>query len=190
VKDLHRDELDEKLDKIERFKDTTAVNELQQLYSEGVERVEPGEMTGTVKGRYNVFKHAGNAFSNAESEIKIMTTEEGLNDVHENHLEDLQAARDNGVNVRVLAPVSDNNRDAFEEISGVAEVRHLHDDMGERPEARFHIVDDENVVISLTDDDTHPTQDTAFWSRSEHAARDALGPMFEMAWQSSGRPPE
>lgn len=188
VKDLHREEIEEKLNKIERFKGTEAVQELQQLYSEGVERVEPGEMTGTVKGRYNVFKHAGNAFSSAEREIKIMTTEEGLNDIHENHMDELREARENGVEVRILAPVTDDNREAFDEIKDVAEIRHLHDDMDPRPDTRFHIVDDENVVFSLTDDDTHPTQDTAFWSRSEHAAREALGPMFEMAWKNANTP--
>lgn len=185
VKDLHRDEMEEKIDKVERFKDTTAVQELQDLYNEGVERVEPGEMTGTVKGRYNVFKHAGNAFSNAESEIKIMTTEDGLSDVHENHMDDLRDAKENGVNVRILAPVTGENEDEFEEISEVAEVRHMHDDMDQKPDTRFHIVDEENIIFSLTDDDTHPTQDTAFWSRSEHAATQALGPMFEMAWESA-----
>ncbi|MFB6294217.1 MAG: TrmB family transcriptional regulator [Candidatus Nanohaloarchaea archaeon] len=188
VKDLHREEIEEKLQKIDQFKETEAVQELQQLYNDGVERVEPGEMTGTVKGRYNVYKHAGNAYADAEQEIRIMTTEDGLNDIYENHMDDLEAARENGVNVRVLAPVTDENREAFEAISDVAEIRHLHDEMAERPEARFHIVDEENVVFSLTSDDTHPTQDTAFWSRSEHAASDALGPMFEMAWENAERP--
>ncbi|MDY6770072.1 MAG: helix-turn-helix domain-containing protein, partial [Candidatus Nanohaloarchaea archaeon] len=145
VKDLHREEMEEKLQKVDRFKETEAVQELQNLYSEGVERVEPGEMTGTVKGRYNVFKHVGNAYSDAEQEIKIMTTEEGLNEIHENHMDDLQAAEENGVHIRVLAPVTDANRDAYEAIADVAEVRHLHDEMEERPETRFHVVDDENV---------------------------------------------
>ncbi|MFB6265723.1 MAG: TrmB family transcriptional regulator, partial [Candidatus Nanohaloarchaea archaeon] len=52
VKDLHREEMEEKINRIEDFKQSEAVQELQELYNEGVERVEPGEMTGTVKGRY------------------------------------------------------------------------------------------------------------------------------------------
>ncbi|MFB6076652.1 MAG: TrmB family transcriptional regulator, partial [Candidatus Nanohaloarchaea archaeon] len=140
TKDLHREELEEKVERIDRFKDSEAVNELQSLYNEGVQRVDPGEMTGTVKGRYNVAKHLGNMMADAENEIKIMTTEDGLNDIHENHMDELQEAKENGVNVRVLAPVTEENREAFEDISEVAEVRHLHEEMPERPEARFHIV--------------------------------------------------
>ncbi len=188
TKDLHRQEMEEQIDRIDRFKDSEAVNELQTLYNEGVQRVEPGEMTGTVKGRYNVAKHLGNMFTDASNEIKIMTTEDGLADLHENHMDDLEAAQESGVNVRILAPLSESNREAFDAVSGVAEVRHLHDDMESRPESRVHIVDDEGVVFSLTDDAVHPSQDTAFWSQSTHAASRALGPMFEMAWEQSHHP--
>jgi len=45
-------------------------------------------------------------------------------------------------------------------------------------------VDDSKVAFSLTHDDIHPTQDTVFWSESDHAASQALGPMFEMVWNS------
>lgn len=188
TKENHREELQEKIDKIDRFKESEAVQELQGLYNEGVQRVDPGEMAGTLKGRYNVYKHLGNMFSDAESEIKIMTTEDGLTDLQENHMEELEAAREAGVNVRVLAPVTDGNREAFEAVADVADVRHLHDDLDAKPESRVHIVDDEGVVFSLTGDDIHQTQDTAFWSKSEHAASEALGPMFDMAWEQSQAP--
>lgn len=185
TKDLHREELQEKINKLDRFKEGEAAQELQELYNEGVQRVEPEEMSGALKGRYNVYKHLGNMMQDAEEEIRIMTTADGLNDLHQNHEEELQEAKDNGVRVRVLAPVNDDNRDAAEALSDVADVRHLAEDLEERPEGRVHIIDEENVAFSLTDDDVHPTQDTAFWSRSSHAARDAFGPMFEMAWNRS-----
>jgi sugar-specific transcriptional regulator TrmB len=190
TKSLHREEIEEKINKIDRFKDSEAVQELQNLYSEGVTRVEPSEMSGALKGRYNVFKHLGNMFADAEEHIRIMTTETGLNHIHENHLDELEEARDNGVNIRILAPVTDGNRDAVEGLDDYAEIRHFDDDLEDRPEGRIHIVDDDQVAFSLTHDEIHPTQDSAFWSRSDHAASDALGPLFEMAWQSSGRPPE
>lgn len=188
TKDLHRQEMEEQIGRLERFKESNAVQELQSLYSEGVQRVEPGEMTGTVKGRYNVAKHLGNMMGDAEREIKVMTTADGLNDLHEHHMDDLEAARDSGVNVRVLAPVGDDNQEAFDALSEVAEVRHLHEDTPGQPEGRVHIVDGDSVIFSLTDDAVHPTQDTAFWSQSEHAASRALGPMFDMAWEHSRAP--
>lgn len=188
TKSLHREELQDEIDRIERFKDSEAVGELQNLYSEGVTRVEPSEMSGALKGRYNVFKHLGNMFSGAQRDIRIMTTENGLNDIHENHRDELQEARENGVNIRILAPLSDGNREAYDGLSEFAEVRHLDDNPEKRPEGRIHIIDDEQVAMSLTHDEVHPTQDSAFWSKSEHAASQALGPLFEMAWNSSQEP--
>ncbi len=187
TKDMHREQLQEKIDRINRFKDSDAINELQTLYSEGVNRVEPSEMSGALKGRYNVYKHLGNMFNDAEREIRIMTTEDGLADIHENHLEELEAARENGVQVRILAPLTDDNQDAFEDLSEHAEIRNLDDDPERRPEGRIHIVDDEQVAFALTHDSIHPTQDSAFWSKSEHAASQSLGPLFEMAWERSGK---
>jgi sugar-specific transcriptional regulator TrmB len=184
TKDLHREELEEKIEKIDRFKETDAVNELQQLYNEGVNRVEPADMSGAVKGRYNVHKHVGNMIQNAESEIRIMTTEEGLNNLAENHMELLEDVEDD-VNVRIAAPVSDTNRDAYESVNDHAEVKHLsEEELEHTPRARFVIVDDERVSFSLTDDEIHPTQDTIFWSQSDHAASEALGPMFELVWRN------
>lgn len=185
TKDLHRDELQNKLNKLDRFKQSDAAQELQSLYNEGVQRVEPEEMSGALKGRYNVYKHLGNMMEGAENEIRILTTADGLDDLHKNHEEELEAAQESGVHVRVLAPVNDENREAAEALEDVAEVRHLADDLEERPNGRVHIIDEENVAFSLTDDDVHPTQDTAFWSRSSHAAQDAFGPMFEIAWNRS-----
>lgn len=188
TKALHRDQLQEKLDRVERFKDGDAITELQTLYSEGVTRVEPSEMSGALKGRYNVYKHLGNMFNGAENEIKILTTENGLNDIYDNHAEDLQAAKDNGVKIRILAPVTDDNRESYNRLSEHAEIRHLDDNPQSRPQGRIHIVDNEQVAFSLTHDTIHPTQDSAFWSRSEHAASQSLGPLFEMAWEGSQQP--
>ncbi len=188
-KDLYKQELEEKMDKIDRFKETEAVNELEGLYNEGVERVEPADMSGAVKGRYNVHKHVGNMIQAAEDEVKIMTTEEGLNNIVDNHHELLEEAKEAGVNVRVAAPVTDDNEEAHDQLSAVADVRHVGEEHLEHtPEGRFVIVDDSKVAFSLTHDDIHPTQDTVFWSESDHAASQALGPMFEMVWNNGQQP--
>ncbi|MDY6771582.1 MAG: helix-turn-helix domain-containing protein [Candidatus Nanohaloarchaea archaeon] len=188
-KDLYKEELEEKMDKIDRFKETEAVNELQSLYNEGVDRVEPADMSGAVKGRYNVHKHIGNMIQSAEDEVKIMTTEKGLQNIADNHQDVLEEAAEAGVNVRVAAPVTDENGEAHEQIADAADVRHFDEEhLEHKPEGRFVIVDDDKVAFSLTHDDIHPTQDTVFWSESDHAAEQALGPMFEMVWNSGSQP--
>jgi len=187
TKELHRQELEDKIDKLERFKETSAVNELQELYDEGVNRVDPADMSGAVKGRYNVHKHVGNMIKSAESEIKVMTTEDGLRNLADNHTDLLDEAAEAGVEVKVVAPVSDENEEAYEAVGEHAEVRHLEGD-GKAPSGRFVLVDGDKMALSLTHDETHPTQDTVFYSDSDHAASEALGPMFDMVWDDSASP--
>ncbi len=172
-KELHRQELEEKMERVDRFKESEAVQELQTLYNEGVQRVEPAEMSGALKGKYNVFKHLGNMMADAEEEIKIMTTDDGLQDIVDNHMDELRSARENGVQVRILAPRSDETEEAWETVSEVADVRAVDPDQETHPEGRLHLVDGEQMAFSLTDDGVHPTQDTAFWSQSKHAASGA-----------------
>jgi len=186
TKELHRQEMSEKIERIDRFKESEAVNELEQLYDEGVNMVDPADMSGAVKGKYNVHKRMGNMIQSAENEIKIMTTEKGIQDIRENHMDVLKEADDIGVDVRIVAPKTESNSEDFEQLSKYADLR-THEDEEKAPEGRFVIVDDDSVSMSLTHDEIHPTQDTMFWSDSDHAASDAMGPLFEMVWEK-GKP--
>lgn len=194
IKKQHQKDLDEKMDKLEDFKSSEAVEELEGLYDQGVELVDPAEMSGSLKGNHQIHQHMGTMFQNAEESIKIMTSEQGLNEIHENHSELLREAKEQRVNVKVLAPVTDDNRESFDALSEVAEVRHVGDleekleELDASPEGRFTIIDDEALTMSMTHDEVHATQDTAFWSKSDHMAGNMLSPMFNMLWQHSDKP--
>ncbi len=186
TKKLHQKELEEKLNRVERLKNTDAVNELESLYDQGVERVDPADMSGAVKGKYNVHKQVNNMLKSAEEEIKFMTTEKGLQKIAEDHMNALKRASDAGVNIRILAPVTEENERDADLVNNVAEVKNLSEnDLPETPEGEFVIVDDDKLSMALTHDDAHPTQHTIFWSESDHAASKAVGPMFETAWEKS-----
>lgn len=189
IKKQHQQELDDKLNKLDDFKDSDAVQELEKLYDQGVELVDPSEMSGSLKGSHQINQHMGTMFQEAESAIKIATTEKGLNDIYENHHELLEEARENGVNVRILANVSDDNREAYEALSQVAEIRHLGAAAEEFdiPNGRFAIVDDD-MTMSMTHDEVHSTQDTAFWTRSDHLSKETMEPLFDMLWHHSDNP--
>lgn len=189
IKKQHQKDLEERLGKLEAFKGSEAVDELENLYDQGVELVDPAEMSGSLKGNHQIHQHLGTMFQDAQSSIKIMTSAEGLNDIRDNHSDLLTEAKESGVNVRILAPVNDDNQDAANDLSAVAEVRHL----GDHPEfnlpaGKFTIVDDDVVTMSMTHDEVHDTQRTAFWSKSGHMAEETLGPVFDMLWHHSKKP--
>lgn len=191
IKKQHRKDLDEKLDRLESFKDSEAVKELEELYDQGVELVDPSEMSGSLKGSHQINQHMGTMFQEAQKAIKVATTEQGLNDLYENHHDLLEEANEAGVNVKVLAEVTNNNREAYEALSNVAEVRHLQSPAEEfdLPNGRFAIVDDD-MTMSMTHDEVHSTQDTAFWTRSDHMSKETMEPIFDMLWHHSNAPGE
>ncbi len=189
IKKQHEREFQEKLRRLDSFKDSEAVDELESLYDQGVELVDPAEMSGSLKGRHQIHQHLGTMFQDAEENIKIVTSEQGLRDIEENHSDLLREAREQGVNVRILAPVTDENRDAYENVSQIAEVRHLNTDEEnfELPRGRFAIVDDD-MTMSMTHDEVHSTQDTAFWTKSDHVSKETMEPIFDMLWHHSREP--
>lgn len=190
MKSRHEDELEDKLDRLDSMKDSEAVEELEELYDQGVELVDPSEMSGSLKGQRQVHQHKGTMFKDAEESIKILTSEKGLNELREKHGDLLKEARDDGINVKVLCPVTDENREAFEEISSYADVRHLDEnELPSVPDGRFTIVDDD-ATMSLTHDEVHSTQDTHFWSKSDHMAEEMLEPMFDNLWDQAPEEPE
>lgn len=191
IKKQHQKDLEEKLSRLETFKDSEAVQELEELYDQGVELVEPSEMSGSLKGSHQINQHLGTMFQEAQESIKIATTEKGLNDLAEDHGDLLREARDEGVNVKILANVTDENRDAYNQLSEFAEIRHMGEAADEFniPNGRFAIIDD-NLTMSMTHDEVHSTQDTAFWTRSSHMSRETMEPVFDMLWHHSKNPKE
>ncbi|MEF8880337.1 MAG: helix-turn-helix domain-containing protein, partial [Candidatus Nanohaloarchaea archaeon] len=195
IKQQHKKELEEKLGQLEDFKDSEAVDELESLYDQGVELVDPAEMSGSLKGKHQIDQHQGTMMKDAEESIKIMTSEQGLDDLMDNHADVLKEADDQGINVKVLAPVSSENRESFNAVQEFADVKHLGgleeklEDV-EAPEGRISIVDNNALTMSMTHDDVHDTQDTAFWSKSDHMADEVLSPVFDVLWHQSHDPDE
>ncbi len=184
IKKQHQKDLQEKLNRLETFKDSEAVGELEELYDQGLELVEPEDMSGSLKGRHQIHQHMGTMFQDASDSIKLVTSEKGLKKLHNNHSDLLQEAKSRGVNVKVLAPVTDENKQEFEELSGVAEVRHLQGDEFDVPEGNFTIIDNDSLTMSMTHEDVHQTQDTAFWTKSSHMADSMMEPVFDMLWSN------
>jgi len=189
IKKQHRKELEEKLERLDSFKDSEAVEELEELYDQGVELVDPADMSGSLQGSHQIHQHMGTMFQQAKESIKIATSEQGLNDIYENHSDLLEEAREKGVNVRILAPVTDNNRASYQNLKDMAEVRHLDEkDEFDMPNGRFAIVDNNGLTVAMTDEEVHSTQDTAFWTKSDHLAEETMEPVFDMLWHHSTSP--
>lgn len=167
-------------DRISQLQSSGTAKELEKIYKQGVSLVEPGELTGSLKGRHNMHQQMGTMFKGAKKKISIVTTARGLADLHAKHGDTLKKAAGKGVKVRIAAPINKETSRVATALKGFADVKKLDKDI----KGRFAVVDDAHVVVALTDDKSvHPTQDLALWTQSEHVAAGILGPMFDSMWK-------
>ena len=159
----------ETLERLDGLQNSPLLKELQTLFKNGFNLVQPSEMTGTIKGRHAINQHLKSLFKQAKNSITVITTENGLNDLHTVHFNTLKKLSKKGIKVKVFAPTKDRKH----KITEVADLRLI-----EKPLGRVFTIDDQHVVLALTDDkEVHQTQDVAFWANSPHVVKDFLTPV-------------
>jgi HTH-type transcriptional regulator, sugar sensing transcriptional regulator len=168
----------EKNKRLEHLKGEDIIDELNALFTQGVKFVEPSDLSGSLRGRQNVYNHLDMMAREAERTITILTTASGLNRKLEALMPSLDKAKRRGVKIRIAAPIDDSNRKIAKELSKVAEVR---DAEGLR--ARFAIVDSQQLLFMVLDDEkVHPNYDVAIWLSTDFFAA-AMEQLFEAAWK-------
>ncbi len=178
TKETMKKKYEEMAERIDRLKSSPILSELESIHKEGFDTVRPTEMTGTLKGKVMINRQLQSAFKSAKKSINILTTESGLNDLYLNHYRTLKKMDKSGIKLKILAPLNDNKiASAFSEI---AEIRNV-----SSPTGRVFTIDNEHVLMALTDDKTHETQDIAFWASSFHVVDSVTEPLFNQVWKSS-----
>lgn len=178
VKKNMKEEAEEKVKRLEKLKATDVLNELSVLHKQGVELVEPADLAGSLRGRHNLYSHLELTLRNAEKSVTIMTTSQGFLRKVEGLKPVFEKLKKKGVRVRIAAPITKETKDALQDVSTVAEVRHTDS------KARFCIVDGKELVFMVLDDkDVHPTYDIGIWVNTPFFAN-ALENLFETAWKN------
>jgi len=168
----------ERTKRLEVLKDDEVLEELNGLFTKGIKFVEPSELSGSLKGRQNLYNHLDMMMRDAEKTITIVTTAEGLNRKFEALMPIFEKVKKRGVKVRIAAPINNSNIKIARELKKVAEIKNM-----ENIRARFVIIDSNQIMFMLLDDEKfHPNYDIGIWINTEFFAR-ALEQMFELAWK-------
>ena len=178
VKKNMRTEADDKVKRLEGLKKTDVIHELNSLHTQGVELIEPSDLSGSLKGRHNLYNHLELTIRNAEKTLTIMTTSRGLIRKVEGLKPVFEQIKKRGVKVRIAAPLTKETDKAVKDLAAVAEVRHTDS------KARFTIVDSKELIFMVMNDaEVHPTYDIGIWINTPFFAS-ALEDMFELAWKA------
>jgi len=169
----------EKSKRLEKLRNDEVLGELNSLYTNGIKFVEASDLSGSIRGRQNVYNHLDMMIRSAEDSLVLVTTADGLNRKFEVLLPSLEKAKKRGVKIKIAAPITPENIKVAKELSKVGEVRHLEGFNG-----RFAIADAEQILFMLLDDKTvHPNYDVAVWLSTEYLTK-TFQDMFESSWKN------
>ena len=178
VKKLVRQNSDEKVKKLDSLKESDVLNELNLLYKQGIEFIEPTDLSGAIRGRHNLYTHLETMIKGAKKSVTIMTTSKGILRKVEALKPELEKLAKKGVSIRIATPVSKENLSAVQDISKIADVRH-----NNSINARFVLVDGKELMfMALDDEEVHPSYDLGIWVNTPYFTT-ALETMFENCWK-------
>jgi HTH-type transcriptional regulator, sugar sensing transcriptional regulator len=168
----------EKTKRLETLKGDDVLGELNLLFTQGIKFVEPADLSGSLRGRQNLYNHLDMMIRSAEKSVVIVTTKDGLSRKIEALMPSLEKAKKRGVKVRIAAQVDSSNAKIARELKKVAEIKNM-----EKMKARFVIIDSNQIMFMLLDDEKfHPNYDTGVWINTEFFAQ-ALEQLFDLAWK-------
>lgn len=178
VKKNTKIEAEERVKRLEDLKSTDVLEELSALHNQGVEMIDPTELSGSLRGRQNLYSHLELAIKNAERSVTMMTTSQGLVRKIDSLKPVFEKLKKKGVKVRIAAPMSKETKQAVSEILPYAEIRETDG------RARFTIVDGKQMVFMVLDDkDVHPIYDIGVWVNTPFFAN-AVENLFDTAWKN------
>ncbi len=181
------EEAQEMGNKLDRLGKSDALKELEKLHKENMKTMKPEDLTGALKGRYAMLQQVESMLKRARKSVKLLTTEGGLTELVENHGGLLKKVSDSGVKIQIAAPMTKKNGETIKEVSKYAQVRNVNDvEKIDKLLGRLCVVDGQEFILGLTDDTKiHPTQDVAFWTKSDHVVTNLFDPMFDLVWHNS-----
>jgi HTH-type transcriptional regulator, sugar sensing transcriptional regulator len=169
---------DERVNRLENLKKTDTIKELNTLFTQGIELVDPTELSGSLKGRHNLYSHLELTIKNAQKSVTIMTTSQGFLRKVEGLKHVFEKLKKKGVKIRIAAPLTKDSKSYLKDVSSIAEVKHSPD-----VTARFCIVDGKQLVFMVQDDkDVHPTYDIGIWVNTPFYAN-AMEGLFDNVWK-------
>jgi len=180
VKKTIREEADKNILKLKELNSTDVIDELNSLFKNGVEFVEPSDLSGAIRGRHNIYAHLETMVKKANKSVSIVTTSKGVLRKLDALSPQFAKLTKKGVQIRIAAPETEENREALKHISKIAQVKNIKD-----LDARFCIVDGSEIMfMMMNDNEVHPTYDLGIWVNTPYFAN-AMENLLNITWKNS-----
>jgi HTH-type transcriptional regulator, sugar sensing transcriptional regulator len=180
VKRTIKDDAERDIAKLKELNTSDVLGELGSLFKNGVEFVEPADLSGAIRGRHNIYAHLETMVKKANKSITLVTTSKGVLRKVDALSPSLTKLSKKGVKIRVVAPKSEENKQTLNDIGKMAEVKEL-----KGIDARFCIVDGNEIMFMMMhDDEVHPSYDIGIWVNTPYFAG-AMENLLNASWKKS-----
>jgi HTH-type transcriptional regulator, sugar sensing transcriptional regulator len=178
VKKKVNEDANKQTEMLSKIKESDLIGQLNTLHSQGIDLVEPSELTASLKGRNNLYNHLDLMIRSASESVVMMTTASGMLRKLDILKPSIEKAAKRGVTFRIAGPVSKDAEQLAATIKGL-ELRESKD-----IKSRFVLIDGKEVAFMLmNDEEVHPSYDVGIWINSPFFANSLLG-MFDMVWKN------
>ena len=155
----------EEVKKLTDLKNTEVIEELSVLHTQGVELVEPADLSGSLRGRHNLYNHLEHMLKKAEKRVLISTTQQEFKEYIGKFKPLFEKLKKKNIKIKILTQIKNSNKKYVDEIKKFAEVQHTSN------KARFCIVDGKEIIFMvINDNEVHPTYDVGIWVNTPLAA--------------------
>ena len=176
VKKRAIEEADSQVKILEGLKSSDVLDELNDLHTLGLELVEPADLTGSFRGRLNVYSHMEAVIRNAKVSIILTTSAAGLVQKYDALKVVLEKASKRGVKIRIAAPVTKETQKTVDELRKIADVRN-----NTKLKSRFCVADNDQLTFMITSEEAHPSYDSAVWVKAPEFAA-SFAQLFDSEW--------
>ncbi len=158
VKKNVQDYAKEEVKKLSDLRNTDIIDELSALHTQGVELVEPADLSGSLRGRHNLYNHIEYMLKKAEKSVFISTTPKEFVGLVENFKPLFEKLKKKNIEIIISTQINNTIKRYVDGAKKFARIKHTYN------KARFCIVDRKEIIFMILDDnEVHPTYDVGIW---------------------------
>ncbi len=171
VKKQIKEDAERQAKNMDSLKDSEVLGELITLHSQGVEMIEPQDLSGALRNRTSIYDQIRTLIKAAEKEILLMTTPTDFARKIDYLQRDFEQAAARGVRIKAIVTGTPEEKPDYITVHVSKEVN-----------ARFVIADGAEMVFMLMpDDEVHPSYDVGIWINAPYFTQ-AIAAVFDIAF--------
>lgn len=161
-------EAETKLKTIDNVKEETLFKDLELLFKQGIQHIDHTSLSGSIRGRDNIYLHLSSLLQDAEKNVVIATSsEEFLRKLQTLKLR-FKKLSSKGIKIKVALPkMTEEIKKEMKDLNNLFQIKII-----PNLSSRFIIVDGKDIMFMISDDkNVHESYDTAIWVNTPFFAK-------------------